>query len=140
LRGDPGLRLLDPEVRSRVRLSGDEEPDRVGAVLLEQGPRIDYVPLCAVHRATASVEAQSVDEDAVERLRPPHKVRLEHRVVEPRPDDFAALRPEREGEVRGEVVRVRAVAGEVEVRYARVHPGVEHTFLADELLGAALRA
>src|SRR5436309_3062303 len=73
LRGAADLRLADPEVVSRVRLTRDEEPDRVGAVLLDQRPRVDHVPLGAVHRATARVEAESVDEDAVERLRPMHE-------------------------------------------------------------------
>src|SRR5206468_12953865 len=134
------FRFVDAEVVSRVRLARNENPDCVGTVFLDQRPGVDHIPNRPVHRVPARIEAEAVDEDPVERLRPPNEPRLEHRVVEPRPDDLTALRPKREGEVRGEEVRVPAVPSEEQVRDARVHPGVEHALLPDEVLRTALRA
>src|SRR5712692_7926918 len=42
--------------------------------------------------ACPRVSRPAVDEHPVERLRPPNEPRLEHRVIEPCPDDLAALR------------------------------------------------
>ncbi len=69
-------------------------------MLLDQWPRIDDVPLGAMHRTTARVESEAMDEDPMKGLRPPHEPGLERRVVEPGPDDLAALRPEGHGKIR----------------------------------------
>ena len=94
------LRLADPEVVARVRLARHEDADRIRPVLLDQRPRIDDVPLGAMHRTTARVESEAMDEDAMEGLRTPHEPGLERRVIEPGPDDLAALRPEGHGKIR----------------------------------------
>src|SRR2546428_7338964 len=112
LRRAADFRFVDAEVVSRVRLARNENPDCVGTVFLDQRPRVDHVPNRPVHRVPAGIEAEAMDEYPVERLRPPNEPRLEHRVVEPRPDDLTAMRPKRERAVRGEEVRVAAVTSE----------------------------
>src|SRR5207247_1557587 len=140
LRGPADFLLRDPEVVPRVRLAGDERADRVRAVLPDQGPRVDDVAEGPVHRATAGVEAEAVDEHPVERLRAPDDPSFQRGIVEPGPDDLATLRPQGDGERLGEERRVLAVPREEEIRDARVHPRVEDPVLADERRRAALRA
>src|SRR5439155_4231805 len=133
------LRLADPEVVARVRLARHEDADRIRPVLLDQWPRIDDVPLGAMHRPTAGVESEAMDEDAMEGLRPPHEPGLERRVVEPGPDDLAALGPEGHGKIALGKLCIGSVLRQIQIRAARVHPGVEHAILADEFLRTAPR-
>src|SRR2546421_2603431 len=93
-----------------------------------------------MHRAAASVEAQAMDEDSMERLRLPHEPRFERRIIEPGANDFATLTAEGQRKVPLEEGRIGPIAGEVEVRHTRVHPSVEYTVLAHELIGSTLRA
>src|SRR5438445_626312 len=73
LRRAADLRLVDAEVVSRARLARNENPDCVGPVFLNQRPGVDHVPNRAMHRVPARIEAEAMDEHAVERLRLPHE-------------------------------------------------------------------
>src|SRR2546426_2965238 len=68
LRGASDFRFADPEVLPWVRLARGKGTDRVRPVLLDQGPWIDHVAQGAVHRAATGVEAEPMDENAVERV------------------------------------------------------------------------
>ena len=92
-----------------------------------------------MHRTTSSVEAEAMDEDPMERLRLTNQPALERRIVEPGPDDLASLATQGQRKVRLEEGRIRPISGEEQIRYARVHPGIEDAVLADELLRATLR-
>src|SRR5437773_7416249 len=92
-----------------------------------------------MHRPTAGVESEAMDEDAMEGLRPPHEPGLERRVVEPGPDDLAALGPEGHGKIALGKLCIGSVLRQIQIRAARVHPGVEHAILADEFLRTAPR-
>ena len=81
-----------------------------------------------------------MDQDVVERLLPVDEVRLQGRIVQPRPDDLPPLRPQVHGEVLLEERVVDLVPAHPEVRAARVHPGVEDAVLPDELCARAVRA
>src|SRR5207245_8397153 len=95
LRRAADLRLVDPEVVSRVRLARNENPDCVGPVFLNQRPGVDHVPDSAMNRVPAGIGAEAMDEHPMERLRPPHVPRIENTMVEPSPGDLAVWRQQR---------------------------------------------
>src|SRR5712691_12164728 len=110
LRGASHLGLADSEVVPRIRLTRDEDANRVGPMLLDQRPGIDYVTQGAVHRAASGFEAEAVYENPLERLRLAREPRLERRIVQPGADDITALATKGHGEVLSEESRIRPIS------------------------------
>jgi len=130
---------VEHDIRAGRRAPGPPLPQRVcpvGADDLLGGD--DVVPALA-HLEPVFPEHHAVYEDLVPGMAADECFCPEDRVERPRPYDIVALGAELCREERGSAVP-SVPPGDVEHRYRRVHPGVEHIFFAGELRPAAPRA